>query len=68
MVKPDKGVEMRVVTVGRTMEKRVVLDKGVTPGETVVTDGQLLLYPGAHVQPVPAEKAAEKTTAGATAP
>jgi multidrug efflux system membrane fusion protein len=68
VVKPDKGVEMRIVTVGRTMEKRVVLDKGVTPGETVVTDGQLLLYPGAHVHPVPAEKAAEKTAAGATAP
>jgi multidrug efflux system membrane fusion protein len=57
VVKPDNGVELRVVTVGRTMEKRVVLDKGVAAGETVVTDGQLLLYPGAHVHPVAAEKA-----------
>jgi multidrug efflux pump subunit AcrA (membrane-fusion protein) len=56
-VKADKGVEMRPVTVGRTMEKSVVLDKGVAAGETVVTDGQLLLYPGAHVIPMAADKA-----------
>ena len=54
VVKADKGVEVRVVTVGRTMEKRIVLEKGVAAGETVVTDGQLLLYPGAHVRPVAA--------------
>ena len=57
VVKADKGVEMRPVTVGRTMEKSVVLDKGVAAGETVVTDGQLLLYPGAHVIPVAPDKA-----------
>jgi multidrug efflux system membrane fusion protein len=57
VVKADKGVEMRPVTVGRTMEKSVVLDKGVAAGETVVTDGQLLLYPGAHVIPMAADKA-----------
>jgi multidrug efflux system membrane fusion protein len=56
VVKADKGVELRMVTVGRTMEKKVVLDKGVAAGETVVTDGQLLLYPGAHIQAVPADK------------
>jgi len=56
VVKADKGVEIRMVTVGRTLEKRIVLDKGVAAGETVVTDGQLLLYPGAHVLPVAAEK------------
>ena len=61
VVKADKGVELRMVTVGRTLEKRIVLDKGVAAGETVVTDGQLLLYPGAHVMPV----AAEKTEPGA---
>jgi multidrug efflux system membrane fusion protein len=61
VVKADKGVELRMVTVGRTLEKRIVLDKGVAAGETVVTDGQLLLYPGAHVIPV----AAENTEPGA---
>ena len=28
----------------------------VAPGETVVTDGQLRLFPGAKIQPVPAGK------------
>jgi multidrug efflux system membrane fusion protein len=64
VVKADKGVELRVVTVGRTMEKRIVLEKGVAAGETVVTDGQLLLYPGAHVMPV----AADKPESGAKGP
>jgi membrane fusion protein, multidrug efflux system len=52
VVKADHGVELRMVTVGRTMETKVVVEKGVAAGETVVTDGQLMLYPGAHVQPV----------------
>ena len=36
--------------------RRVVIDKGVGKGETVVTDGQLRLFPGAKVRPVPADK------------
>ena len=60
VVKSDKGVEIRPVTVGRTVEKKIVVSKGVAVGETVVTDGQLLLYPGAHVRPVD-----EKTETGA---
>lgn len=56
VVKADKGVELRMLTVGRTMEKKIVVDKGIAAGETVVTDGQLLLYPGARVQPVAATK------------
>jgi hypothetical protein len=27
----------------------MVIDQGVTPGETVVTQGQLRLVPGSHV-------------------
>ena len=64
VVKPDQGVDIRMVTVGRTLEKKIVLDKGVAAGETVVTDGQLLLYPGAHVRPVAAAKT-ETGSAGA---
>lgn len=56
VVKADQGVDLRMVTVGRTLEHTVVLEKGVAAGETVVTDGQLMLYPGAHVRPVPADK------------
>jgi multidrug efflux system membrane fusion protein len=56
VVKADKGVDLRMVTVGRTLDKRIVIEKGVAAGETVVTDGQLMLYPGAHVMAVPADK------------
>jgi len=56
VVKPDQTVERRNVTVGRTLDNRVIIDKGVAPGETVVTDGQLRLFPGAHIHPVAADK------------
>jgi multidrug efflux system membrane fusion protein len=49
IVKPDRTVEPRVVSVGRTLEHNVIIDNGVKPGETVVTDGQMLLFPGAHI-------------------
>ncbi len=57
VVKPDQTVEARTVTVGRTLERKVVIENGVRPGETVVTDGQMMLYPGARILVVPALKA-----------
>ena len=36
--------------------RKVIVEKGVAPGETVVTDGQLRLYPGARIEAVPAGK------------
>ncbi len=56
VVKADQTVEPRPVTVARTIGRKAVIAKGVAPGETVVTDGQLLLYPGAKIKPVPAGK------------
>jgi multidrug efflux system membrane fusion protein len=56
VVKPDRSVEARVVSVGRTVDRRVIIDKGVNAGETVVTDGQMLLFPGAHVMVASAPK------------
>jgi multidrug efflux system membrane fusion protein len=50
VVKDDMTVEMRPVTVARTVDNRAVIEKGVQPGETVVTDGQLRLVPGARVE------------------
>ena len=41
---------MRPVTIGRIVDEFVVIEKGVVPGELVVTDGQLRLTPGAAVQ------------------
>jgi multidrug efflux system membrane fusion protein len=49
VVKKDKTVEPRIVTVGRTLGDKVMVEKGIQPGETVVTDGQMMLFPGAHV-------------------
>ena len=58
VVKPDKTVEPRVVSVGRTVARNVIIESGVKPGETVVTDGQMLLFPGARVNVVAAPKGA----------
>ena len=49
VLKPDQTVELRPVTVKRTINNHTVLE-GVRPGETVVTDGQLRLAPGVKVQ------------------
>ena len=56
VVKSDQTVEARPVTVARTIGRKSVIAKGVAPGETVVTDGQLRLFPGAKIQPVAAGK------------
>ncbi|HSP35432.1 MAG TPA: efflux RND transporter periplasmic adaptor subunit [Thermoanaerobaculia bacterium] len=50
VVKRDNGVEMRPVTVAQQIEQQVVIDRGVTAGETVVTDGQLKLTPKSKVE------------------
>lgn len=52
LVKPDRTVEIRPVAAGRTTEAKVVIEKGVAAGDTVVTDGHLRLYPGARIQAV----------------
>lgn len=56
VVKADQTVESRPVTVARTIGRKAVIARGVAPGETVVTDGQLMLFPGAKIKPVPAGK------------
>jgi multidrug efflux system membrane fusion protein len=48
-VKPDQSVEMRPITVARTRGAESVVASGVTPGDTVVTDGHLRLVPGARI-------------------
>jgi multidrug efflux system membrane fusion protein len=56
VVKPDQRVEIRPVTAGRAFGKKMVIEKGLAPGDTVVTDGQLRLFPGAQVKAVDAGK------------
>jgi multidrug efflux system membrane fusion protein len=49
VVKPDRTVEMRTVKVERQQGDEMIIAEGVTPGDEVVTDGQLRLTPGARV-------------------
>ena len=50
VVKPDNTVESRPVTIARTSGDIAVVAQGVTPGEKVVTDGQLNLITGVRVE------------------
>jgi len=50
VVKPDRSVELRTVKVARTLDDSAIIADGVRAGETVVTDGQLRLVPGAKVE------------------
>lgn len=52
-VKQDQTVEMRPVTVSRIRGTDSVIESGVTPGETVVTDGHLRLVPGGRISVKP---------------
>jgi multidrug efflux system membrane fusion protein len=49
VVRQDQTAELRLVSVSRSTNGESVIEKGLSPGETVVTDGQLLLTPGARV-------------------
>jgi len=50
VVKPDSTAEMRPVTSAVAAGEETVVEKGLAAGETVVTDGQLRLTPGARVE------------------
>lgn len=49
VVKEDKTVDLRPVTVVRSWKSVSVIAKGLEPGQTVVTDGQIRLAPGTRV-------------------
>jgi membrane fusion protein, multidrug efflux system len=57
-VKPDHTAAIKPVTVGRAFGDQVVIEKGVEPGDLIVTDGTLVLFPGAMVKLVGEPKAA----------
>ena len=61
VVKQDLTVESRPVVTGRTVDTETVVQKGLNRDEKVVTDGQLLLYPGARVE-IKASNSATSTT------
>jgi membrane fusion protein, multidrug efflux system len=49
VVKSDSTVDYRDVTIGPETDSYTVVEKGVSAGETVVTDGQLKLAPGSRI-------------------
>jgi multidrug efflux system membrane fusion protein len=55
-VNPDNSVAISPVQVTRALGNRMVIEKGLEPGDTVVVDGQLMLFPGAHVKAVDESK------------
>jgi multidrug efflux system membrane fusion protein len=50
VVRANNTVEQRTVVPARTIADETVVEKGVKPGETIVTDGQINLIPGATVE------------------
>ena len=52
VLNPDQTVVNRPVKLGQSVENLIVVDSGVAPGETVITDGQMRLVPGARVRVV----------------
>jgi len=49
VVAADNGVQLRPVTVVLQLDNQAVIGKGVNPGDTVVTDGQIRLTPKSKV-------------------
>ncbi len=58
VVRSDMTVESRPVTLGRTIDGNAIVEQGLQPGETVVTDGHLRLVPGMRVQVTSADPVA----------
>jgi multidrug efflux system membrane fusion protein len=50
VVKPDNTVEYRTVVTERTRGEETVVAQGISPGETVVTDGHLKLKNGFAIE------------------
>lgn len=51
VMKPDKTVEVRPVTIPVTQGNLSEISSGISPDELVVTDGQDKLQQGSHVEP-----------------
>ena len=68
VVKPDNTVDFVSVDVKRTFGNMAAIGSGIKAGDTVVTDGQLQLTPGAKIsiqQTPPGKQRGDSTNAGA---
>jgi multidrug efflux system membrane fusion protein len=52
VLKSDSTVEYRLITTSRILGKEIIVEKGLAPGDDVVTDGQLRLANGSKVKVV----------------
>ncbi len=50
VVKPDMSVEIRSLMISFYIDQEAVVNSGLEAGETVATDGQLRLAPGARIE------------------
>ena len=50
VAKPDQTVELRMVQTIPATRTTLIVEKGLKPGERVITDGQLRLTPGARYE------------------
>jgi multidrug efflux system membrane fusion protein len=62
VVKADHTVEARPVKIGWIDRDEAVVESGLQAGDTVVTDGQLRLTPGARIAVKPAEAPSRTTS------
>ena len=53
VVHEDTTAELRPVTVGQRQGDMVVIMQGLSPGESVITAGQMSVMPGGKVRPMP---------------
>jgi multidrug efflux system membrane fusion protein len=65
VMKSDKTVEVRPITVATLQGNVVQIASGISPGESVVTDGQDKLQSGSHVDPHMQAANASSTTQNA---
>ena len=54
VIRPDSIAERRMIELGPEVDNRVIVERGVVPGEKIVVEGFLKLTHGDKVDPVPA--------------
>ena len=65
VIRPDSIAERRMIELGPEVDNRVIVERGVVPGEMIVVEGFHKLTHGDRVDPVPApekERATEAET------
>ena len=61
VVRPDHTAEERAVQIDRTQGNFAIIRSGLTPGDTVVSDGLDKLHNGSHITPQSPHKAGDQS-------